>query len=213
MGVEQCKYLLGGQFFQYYDSLTYFQSGSPAINAEILAPFESGAQLIRIPQTEFIQRCLKTPGVTDQQAKAFYNKVWRQHIDNTQKKILKPATVNTIDQESINNLSSLPFKVRIKPGMVIQYKSKYEEVKIPMALILCPDWAVETHVVDVRGEEVKGIRNEGPKRYLCAAITPAMMDGAFELNVWRQVVVDVKDMEKELLMEYDAATRFYHLTV
>jgi kinesin family protein 2/24 len=97
--------------------------------------------------------------------------------------------------------------------MVIQYKNKYEEGIIPMALILCPDWAVETHVVDIRNQEVKGIRNEGPKRYLCATISPAMMAGAYQLNVWRQVVVDVGDMEKELLMEYDAATRFYHLTV
>lgn len=68
-------------------------------------------------------------------------------------------------------------------------------------------------MVDLGGVEVKGVRNEGAKRYLCAVMAPAMMDGAFELNIWRQVVVDVKDMERELLMEYDSATRFYHLTV
>lgn len=94
--------------------------------------------------------------------------------------------------------------------MIVQYKSIDDEVKIPMALILCPDWAVETHVIDMRQVEVKGARNEGPKRYLCAVVAPAIMDGAFDLHVWRQVLVDVADMEREVVMEYDVATRFYH---
>lgn len=97
--------------------------------------------------------------------------------------------------------------------MVVQYKSIYDEVKNPLAMILCPDWAVETHVVDIRHMEVKGERNVGRKRYLCAVMAPAVMHGAFELNIWQQVLVDVVDMEKEVLMEYDGATRFYHPNV
>lgn len=97
--------------------------------------------------------------------------------------------------------------------MVVQYKSTDDEVENPLALILCPDWAIETHVVDIRNVEVKGERNVGRKRYLCAVMAPAVMHGAFELRVWRQVLVYVADMEREILMEYDDSTRFYHLNV
>lgn len=94
--------------------------------------------------------------------------------------------------------------------MVVQYNCMDNEAEHPLALILCPDWAVETHVVDMRHVEVKGERNVGRKKYLCAVMAPAVMHGAFELSVWRQVLVDVADMEKEVLMEYDSATRLYH---
>ncbi|QDS72366.1 hypothetical protein FKW77_008245 [Venturia effusa] len=184
-------------------------SGTPAIDGDMLVPFESGAQLIRIPQSEFIQRCLKTPGVTDLQAQAFFNKVWRQHIDNPAKRIVKPSTASVVVKDG----SHLPFKMRIKPGMVVQYKSIDGEVQNPLAVILCPDWAVETHVVDMRHVKVRGERNKILKRYLCAVMAPAEMHGAFELHVWQQVLVDVLDMEKEVLMEYDGATRFYHPNV
>lgn len=109
------------------------------------------------------------------------------------------------------DLSHIPFKMSIKPGMVVQYKSMdLHDDETPMALVLCPDWAVETHVVDMRNVEVKGERNHDPRRYLCAVMAPAEMHGAFELHVWRQVLVDIANMEREVLMEYDVATRFYH---
>ncbi|TLD32255.1 diatom spindle kinesin 1 [Venturia nashicola] len=184
-------------------------SGTPAINPKILAPFESGAQLIRIPQPEFVQRCLKTPGVNELQAQAFFEKVWRQHIDNPKKKPTKPLTAPIVAKDN----SHLPFDLRIKPGMIVLYNSIHDKIKDSLALILCPDWAVETHVVDIRNVEVKGERNVGRKRYLCAVMAPAAMHGAFELSVGRQVLVDLADMEEEVSMEYDGATRFYHLNV
>ncbi|KAJ5772353.1 hypothetical protein N7520_002882 [Penicillium odoratum] len=44
------------------------QSGDPSITPSDLAPHESGTQLLRIPTEKFVERCLKTHGVTKEQA-------------------------------------------------------------------------------------------------------------------------------------------------
>ncbi|KAL4926206.1 P-loop containing nucleoside triphosphate hydrolase protein [Aspergillus undulatus] len=56
------------------------QSGYPAITSYDLAPKESGAQLLRLPVDEFVKRCLNTPDVTEEQAKAFHAKLWALHV-------------------------------------------------------------------------------------------------------------------------------------
>ncbi|KAJ5632719.1 P-loop containing nucleoside triphosphate hydrolase protein [Penicillium lividum] len=58
------------------------QSGDPSITPSDLAPHESGTQLLRIPTEEFVDRCLKTYGVTKEQADIFYAKLWKLHIDS-----------------------------------------------------------------------------------------------------------------------------------
>ncbi|KAJ3092820.1 hypothetical protein HK100_006836 [Physocladia obscura] len=55
---------------------------SEVINAEILCPTESGKQLLKLPESTFIDRCVKCgPTVTPKIAKAFYNKFWRLVVD------------------------------------------------------------------------------------------------------------------------------------
>jgi kinesin family member 2/24 len=44
-------------------------------------------------------------------------------------------------------------------------------------------------------------------------VGPALMPDAYSVSIWRQLAIDVEDMEKELLMEFDIATRFYFLNV
>ncbi|KAF3360961.1 hypothetical protein VdG1_00970 [Verticillium dahliae VDG1] len=66
-----------------------FDAGKPAtwsneqlrawVGKNILAPSESGAQLLRLLAAEFLTRCLRSPGVTDDQARAFQAKFWRLH--------------------------------------------------------------------------------------------------------------------------------------
>ncbi|KAI9002342.1 P-loop containing nucleoside triphosphate hydrolase protein [Gaertneriomyces semiglobifer] len=51
------------------------------INPEILCPYESGKQLCRVPEGEFIERCLKCPGTTEKRVKAFYLKLWGMVVD------------------------------------------------------------------------------------------------------------------------------------
>lgn len=49
-----------------------------------LAPYENGTQIIQLPQKEFIARCLRTPGVTEEQAAEFYLDTWELHIESKQ---------------------------------------------------------------------------------------------------------------------------------
>ncbi|KAK3356320.1 P-loop containing nucleoside triphosphate hydrolase protein [Lasiosphaeria hispida] len=55
--------------------------GTPQISPNILAPTESGAQLLRLSALEFEYRCLKNPGVTREQSEALRSKLWQWHID------------------------------------------------------------------------------------------------------------------------------------
>src|ERR1700761_5315843 len=57
------------------------QSGNPPVNGDILAPYHTGSQLVKMPKREFIDRCLATIEVSNEQAEAFYTKLWRLHVD------------------------------------------------------------------------------------------------------------------------------------
>ncbi|KAI8807855.1 P-loop containing nucleoside triphosphate hydrolase protein [Cladochytrium replicatum] len=52
-----------------------------SILPDILCPFESGKQILRLPEGEFLERCLRCPGVEEKRAKAFYVKLWSLLID------------------------------------------------------------------------------------------------------------------------------------
>jgi kinesin family protein 2/24 len=91
-----------------------------------------------------------------------------------------------------------------------------------LAVILCPQLAVGANVRDCLGNKVnQGItgNRECPvggtkaQHYLCAIVSPGALADAYEVNLWRQIVVDVEEMEAEVLLQYDVATRYYHTTV
>lgn len=212
--------------------------------ADVLAPIESGAQLLCLPAEEIESRCLITPRVTVQQAKAFRSKLWQTHIDslNTPASIssesAKPDVLGPLGPTSILSSRDLdptstevPFKERLRPGMVVSWNEPHvssSAVDVPgspkLAVILCPVEAVLGTVKDVHGnlvnptdsspddtEDNNGTRSGA--KYLCALVTPAVMADAYDLNLWRQIVVDVSVMEKEVLLEYDAATRYYYTSL
>lgn len=89
-----------------------------------------------------------------------------------------------------------------------------------MAVILCPQDAVGETVKDIQGKQVN---KDGPsgdteehsksKGYLCAMVLPSILPEAYELSLWRQVVVNVEAMEAEVVLEYDIATRYYFIKV
>ncbi|KAF2491254.1 P-loop containing nucleoside triphosphate hydrolase protein [Lophium mytilinum] len=185
-------------------------SGTPPISASLLAPTETGAQLVRLPQSLFISRCEKTPGVSSEQALAFYSKLWRLHIDSQAAQTSSAPIPRVIAQAE----PSTPFACHIHPGMFVRYKPPHPTgLDTNIAAILCPDWAVETEVKDYYGKDVKGVRGEGERRYLCAMVAPSIMPGAWELDLGRQCVVEVREMEAEVLMEWDVATRYWFMTV
>lgn len=107
-----------------------------------------------------------------------------------------------------------------------------------LVVVLCPVEAVQSTAKDVFESVVNPAEDEradtikvndtnstlGPgdtdgARYLCAVVMPApastkglMAKEAYELHIWRQVVVDVAMMEKEVILEYDQETRYYYIS-
>ena len=48
----------------------------------MLCPFESGMQILRIPEIEFLQRLMRAnPSMGEKAAKAFYTSLWKLLID------------------------------------------------------------------------------------------------------------------------------------
>jgi kinesin family protein 2/24 len=169
-------------------------------------------------EEEFRQRCTKTEGVSREQAGAFYSHFWQKYIDTKDDRMGNKRD-NGYDEYKESSavprtIAKIPFKDRIRPGMFVKYKpSQPTGIKFNLATILCPDWAVETNVKDWKGNEVAGIKGEGARRYLCALVAPAVMNDAFQVSIWRQQVIDVEDMEMEVNLEFDPATRFYFMAI
>ncbi|CAP61966.1 uncharacterized protein PODANS_5_1450 [Podospora anserina S mat+] len=207
-------------------------SGTPPVDGNVLAPTESGAQLLRLPVGEFVERCLKTPGVTMEQATAFQSKFWQLHVDNlrsqssSQHSKEKPEVkltrmerlYSSADIEGPPHARDVPFKERIRPGMVVSYRSvgKTGGAQMgteQMGVVLSRADAVGERVRDLTGVQVNhGGENLG-ERYLCAMVVPAILPGAYDVGLWMQVVVGVGEMEAEVVLEWDVATRYYYLTV
>ncbi|KAI8714572.1 Kinesin motor domain-containing protein [Fusarium sp. LHS14.1] len=189
-------------------------SGTPSVSVEILAPQETGKQLLRLLVPEFITRCLKTPGVTMEQATAFQSKFWRLHVDSQRPSNVKPkdepkdtngeAHSDKPGQHGLSSrdprpeMSQVPFKERIRPGMVVSWNPPDETpgfCRLPgrnLVTILSPEDATSNR---------------------CASVVPGVMPGAFEVYLWQQVVAEVEHMEAEVLLEYDVATRYYYETL
>ncbi|KAK3689039.1 P-loop containing nucleoside triphosphate hydrolase protein [Podospora appendiculata] len=216
-------------------------SGTPPVDASMLAPRETGPQLLRLPAPEFVARCLKTVGVSPEQAQAFQAKLWRLHSDSRAAKADDAADSNIINTEDARiakfdssadpepDAASIPFTERIRPGMVVSIVplaggvfGGYALSGKSYVLVLCPAAAVGARVRDLLGEQVNpgrdmdaetGSGRSTADRYLCALVTPGFMAGSYGVNLWRQCVVALDQMEAEVLMEYDAATRYYYMTV
>ncbi|KAK3902481.1 kinesin-like protein Klp59C [Staphylotrichum tortipilum] len=210
-------------------------SGTPPINPSLLAPTETGPQLLRLPLPEFLSRCLKTALVIPDQAQAFQAKFWKLHVDAASKPAPAPTTAtptsalvrlalldSSADPEP--DAGSIPFRERIRPGMVVRWTPREEYASFVvggkerkgMAVVLCPAGAVGGRVRDFRGVVVndgeEGKEEEGG-RYLCAMVAPSLLPGSYGVSLWRQAVVAVEEMEAEVLMEWDEATRYYYMTV
>ncbi|KAL4877575.1 P-loop containing nucleoside triphosphate hydrolase protein [Aspergillus karnatakaensis] len=181
-----------------------WQSGRLAISAYDLAPTETGLQLLRLPAEEFVQRCLETPGVTEEQARAFHSKLWELHVKSQRDRPTGSQVQGSTDKITSRDPDikrvELPFQDRIRPGMVVRWTPPVDfaerSLDHNLILVLAPDAG-----------------SAGEKKYLCALVLPGTLGGAYEVHLWRQVVVSVGDMEAEVLLEYDSATRYYHVVV
>lgn len=117
--------------------------------------------------------------------------------------------------------AGIPFKERIRPGMVVSWRPPAEYAAFAVgdkayAMVMCPVQAVGERVRDAKGVLVNPAHGEAEakgEKYLCAAVFPALLPGSFSIALWRQVVVRIEEMEAEVLMEWDEATRYYYMTV
>jgi kinesin family protein 2/24 len=125
--------------------------------------------------------------------------------------------------------TAVPFKERVRPGMIVSWNQSPDRClalnvldDLKLAVVLCPVEAVRVAVKDVLGEVVNPTENDRAntkehnthrnERYLCALVTPGVMAETYELNLWRQIVLDVGMMDKEVFLEYDAETRYYYIS-
>jgi kinesin family protein 2/24 len=85
---------------------------------------------------------------------------------------------------------------------------------VQLAVVLCPADAVPATMEDALGSVVnpEDASDATSSRYLCALMTPGLRVKAYELNLWRQIVIPVGSMEKEVILEYDAGTRYYYIS-
>jgi len=187
-------------FFEFYitkDIANGSQSGTPAIDAEILAQNLTGIQLCKLLEEEFIKRCLQTEGVTTEQARAFYQKLWRTRIDIRSQSSI--AATEESPSEKSNAPPKTPFKDRIEPGMVVR---------------VCPgSWAFNgtDKVMILSPAEAKDFEGGDERSFICAAVAPGLVPTSYELHIARKKVLKASDFEAEVLMEYDMATRYYFI--
>lgn len=161
----------------------------------------NGMLLCKLPQKDFISRCLQTPQVDKEQAIAFYQKFWRLQIDFRQRNSKAGTTKDTeVPPEPVAKRDISPFQTRIKPGMFVRLNPGATRFDgITLAMIMSP--ATPQDFAD-EGDE---------RRFVCALVAPSILTQAYELHLNMLHTLSVKDMAAETFMEYDQATRYYYM--
>ncbi|KAG0647366.1 Diatom spindle kinesin-1 [Hyphodiscus hymeniophilus] len=168
-------------------------SGNPNINPKLLAPRDTGIQLCRLDQDEFIRRALLTKGVEHKQANLLYLRLWSLHIDS---RALLNRPGGSVEQ--IKALQPKTNEVRkkiVKPGMFFNIRAGEMDQTVTCVMAM--------------GEE-KG----GNGTWHCAVVRMAKdckYSGAHELYVAEQVGVNVGRLDDELTLVYDSKTRYYYM--
>ncbi|KAH8168732.1 kinesin motor domain-containing protein [Sarocladium implicatum] len=213
-------------------------SGNPAIDGSLVAPIETGTQFLRLPAAEIEARCLKTTGVTSQQAHAFHSKLWILHVESQaggNKTSEQPSTVERKPGSSLETshkmssrpddpeLAKIPFKERIRPGMVVSWsRSTGTEQSASstsnLAYILCPVAAAGPHAMTAEDSRVNssgplGVEESSTTAYICATVKPSFLHESYEVQLWHHVVVSLDQMDAEVLLEFDPGTRYYFVTL
>ena len=139
---------------------------------------------------------MATPNVTEDHAAVVYSKLWRMHVS---KQRSEEENSSAISAEK----AAIPFKDRLRPGMVVRlYRCDTQKETQELVLILSPVIPDGTNFTDQRDKI---------NTYVCANIAPAEFQNAYTLNIWKQKVVHEIDMEAEIILEYDQASRYYFL--
>ena len=79
------------------------EKGGPIIDPETICTYETGVQMCRLPEVEFMRRCLLNPKMTEKRAKMLYVKLWKEVIDaRTRSKKKKLAILDKRSREEKN---------------------------------------------------------------------------------------------------------------
>ena len=166
-------------------------------------------QLCKLPKGEFVSRCVKSPDTSAEQARLFYDKLWRLHIDsrNLTNHEFQSKPDSDTDKKKQTAVPAIPFKDRLRPGMFVRLKNRYSPSNERTVMILSNDvWS-----------EKLGLRVEKDSlpedRYLCAEVNGGLIPDSYVLSVDRQYVHSVDEMSDEVLLEYDAASRYYFVNL
>lgn len=159
-----------------------------------MAPRENGLQFCRLQEDEFVGRALLTPGVKPEQAKLLYYKLWALHIDS--RTLMNSSTVSN----EIKMTEVAPKRARkpktIKPGTFFRLDEKDIKDGVEMVMAM--------------GVDLKDNGKENEVLWNCAVVRPAAdMNGAYELFVAKQRVIDGRRLKDEMKLEYDIHSRYY----
>lgn len=177
---------------------------------------------------------METPGVSKEQAVAFQAKFWKLHIDSQHAPVptsraQASAGENADDGFTIPNkwqdssretraeMQSLPFKERLRPGMVVSW-TPGEDSTVPVTpgsrnLAMLLSQGTCSHPGSGSSSSSGAAVERSPRTYLCAFVGCGIMPGAFELHPWLQCNIDEGQMDSEVILEYDSATRYYYETL
>lgn len=114
--------------------------------------------------------------------------------------------------------SGVPFKDRIRAGMVVSWNAPEEPQSdapgsLNMAVVLSPAASFATHNTHVVSG-FEGLGDDGnSERFLCALVAPGAIQNSCTVDLWRQVVITKAQMEMEVVLEYDIATRYYYVAI
>jgi kinesin family protein 2/24 len=145
-----------------------------------------------MPLEEFVSRCKATPDVTEEQALVVYHNLWRMHV-------VKEPTEEQNSSAVSPSMKDIPFLERLTSGLVVRLRPNNggsSEEKGSLVMILS------------RAE-----KNLDQQTYVCAKVQPAPFRNGYSLYIWQQVEVNVMDMQEEVILEYDEATRYYFLAI
>lgn len=146
-------------------------------------------------EDEFTRRALLSAHATTEQVRLLYFKLWTLHIDSRALIQRLGATGETPQVNSTESTKQKPKK--IKPGMFFCLKGEEKEHGVEVVMVMGLDEEEKQ-----RGEKT---------RYVCAIVSPAEIDGTYELFVADQITVQLTELVDEVVLEYDRKTMYYYM--
>ncbi|KAF2675066.1 P-loop containing nucleoside triphosphate hydrolase protein [Microthyrium microscopicum] len=177
----------------------WLSASAVPVDVECVAPWHTGAQVLAMAEGEFDERCCKAEGVARERAVALRMKLWKMHVDSLRGAAAKAEEV--VNSSKAQENQGIEWRRRVRAGMVVRKAGK-------LLMVMSP--------VDAFGKmHGSGKTNVGGNCYVCATFRSAeyALRDAYVLNVWQQMDVDLVEMEEEVVLEYDEATRLYFIGV